>query len=295
MSIKIFADAASNLFQSILKRKELEIHVMNMHLTIGDREYNCYDDEIDIDEFSHIYYSEMKEGKKVRTSLVGPGDYLEAFEKEVSVGNQIICFTMAKGISGTYNSACLAKDEINEKYEKEMVYVVDSMTAGLGEGLQAIHAAELVKKGTTFEELKQECEEFKYDVRSEFTVDNIKYLLSTGRVNKLLSRFINLVKVKILLKNNENSKIAFAGSTIGRKTSIKKLAKMVLEKIDHKREQIVYITHCDCIEDAKKLKALLEEGNVKNIETYAYDLISGAHIGPDSLAVFYVAKKKKQK
>ena len=291
MGISIIADAVSNLFPNILKDKNLNVKVMNMHLTIGDREYNCYDDPINISEFSKTYFQMMDEGYKASTTLVNSFDFSEIFKQEIAKGNKVLCFCMAKGISGTYNSACAAAQEINEGANEEMVHVIDTMTAGLGEGLQAIHADKLVKEGKTFEELVEACDNYKLTVRSDFTVDNIKYLISTGRVSRLLAKFANLINIKVLLKHNSESKIAFAGSAIGRKNSIKKLAKLILEKIDMNVDQIVYITHCDSIEDAEKLKGFLVEGGVKNIETYDYDLISGAHIGPNSLAVFYIAKK----
>lgn len=291
MGVSIIADAVSNLFPEILKENNLNIRVMNMHLTIGDREYNCYNDPIDIKEFSKTYFQMMEDGYKASTTLINSYDFTEAFEEEIAKGNKVICFCMAKGISGTYNSAVIAADEINEKYKEEMVHVIDSMTAGLGEGMQAIHADELVKAGKSFEEIVEECERYKLFVRSDFTVDNIKFLVSTGRVSRLLAKFINLINVKVLLKHNEESKIAFAGSVLGRKNSMKKLTKLVLSKIDTEIEQVVYITHCACMEDALKLQELLEEGGVKNIKIYDYDLISGAHIGPKSLAIFYIAKE----
>lgn len=291
MGVSIIADAVSNLFPEILKENNLNIRVMNMHLTIGDREYNCYNDPIDIKEFSKTYFQMMEDGYKASTTLINSYDFTEAFEEEIAKGNKVICFCMAKGISGTYNSAVIAADEINEKYKEEMVHVIDSMTAGLGEGMQAIHADELVKAGKSFEEIVEECERYKLFVRSDFTVDNIKFLVSTGRVSRLLAKFINLINVKVLLKHNEESKIAFAGSVLGRKNSMKKLTKLVLNKIDTEIEQVVYITHCACMEDALKLQELLEEGGVKNIKIYDYDLISGAHIGPKSLAIFYIAKE----
>lgn len=291
MGIKIIADAASNLFGSILKEKNLDIKVMSLHLTVNGKEYLCYDDEIDIKEFSKSYYEQIEEGAEVKTSLVGPGQFEEVFREEIAKWNKVICFTMAKGISGTYNSACVARDTINEETKEESVYVIDSMTAGFGEGLQAIHAYELVKQGKSFEEIVKECEEFKRFVRSDFTVDNIKHLLKTGRVGKALARFVHLLNIKILLKRNDESKIAFSGSAIGMNNAIKQLSKVVIDNIDLEREQIAYITHCNVMENALKIKENLEKAGVKNIEIYDYDLISGAHIGPGSLAVFYIAKE----
>ena len=291
MGIKIIADAASNLFGSILKEKNLDIKVMSLHLTVNGKDYLCYDDEIDIKEFSKTYYEQIAEGAEVKTSLVGPGQFEEVFKEEIAKGNKIICFTMAKGISGTYNSACVARDMINEETKEESVVVIDSMTAGFGEGLQAIRAYQLVQEGKSFEEIVKECETFKRFVRSDFTVDNIKHLLKTGRVGKALARFVHLLNIKILLKRNEESKIAFGGSAIGMNNAIKQLAKIVTDNIDLSVEQTVYITHCNVMDNALKLKEIIEKAGVKNIEIYDYDLISGAHIGPGSLAIFYVAKE----
>lgn len=296
MAIKIVCDAVSNLFKNILQEKNLDVKVMPLHLTIGDKEYNCYDDDLDIEEFSKTYYEMMDQGIEASTSLVNPQQYIDVFEEEVNKGNQVICFTMAKGISGTYNSAVMAMNEINDKYQKEMVYIIDTMTAGLGEGLQVIHADSLVKAGKSFAEVKKECEQYKLFVRSDFTVGNVKYLIKTGRASKALAKFVNFLKIKVLLKHNEESKIALLGTAIGKVKAMKKLASTVIEKIDQKNEQTIYITHCNVIEDALEFKKLLINGGLKNkIEIYYYDLISGAHIGPGSLAVFYVAKKGQTK
>lgn len=293
MAIKIICDAVSNLFKSIVKEKELDVKVLNIHLDIGDKEYNCYDDDLDIEEFSKTYYEMMDQGVEAKTTLVNPNQYIEAFEEEVKQGNQVICFTMAKGISGTYQSAIMAMNEINEKYLKEMVYVVDSMTAGLGEGMQVIHACNLVKQGKSFNEIKHAVDEYRMVVRSDFTVGNIKYLIKTGRASKALAKFMNFLKIKVLLKHTDESKIGLLATAIGKANAMKKLANTVIEKIDeHKEEETIYITHCNVIDDAHELERLLREGGIKNkIEIYYYDLVSGAHIGPGSLAVFYICRK----
>ncbi len=289
MAIKIYADAVSNLFKTILEDKKLDIKIMNVHLRIEDDEYLCYDGIDNIDEFSKIYYQAVADKKKIGTSLVTPGDYEEAFRKEVEAGNKVVCFTMAQGISGTYQSACLARDDINLEKGETVVEVIDCMTAGFGEGLQAIHAYELAQQGKTFEEIVKECEEFKHYVKSDFTVDDIQYLIKTGRVGKTLARFVNFLNVKILLKRSNKSSIAFAGTARGKANAIKELAKKCVESINKDLPQIVYITHCNVIEDAEKLKKMLNEGGVENVEIYDYDFVSGTHIGPGSLAVFYVS------
>ena len=291
MSVTVIADAVSNLFFDIRKKKNLDIRIMNLHLRMNDREFVCYDENLNLEEFLKHYYENMSEGVEVKTSLASPGEFEKVFKEEIEKGNKVICFTMASGISGTYNSACLARDLIKDETGKDDITVIDSMTAGFGEGLQAIHAYELVKAGKTYEEVVKEAEAFKHFVRSDFTVDNIKYLVKTGRVPSVLARFMNLLKIKVMLKRSDKSNIAFAGSALGKTAAISTLAKTVTTNIDTKLDQIIYITHCNCIEDANKLKDILEKKGLKNIEIYDYDVISGAHIGPGSLAVFYVGKK----
>lgn len=288
--IKIFADSVSNLFPDIIKSKKLDIKVLKVHLQIDNVTYDLYEENFDVKKFNKIYYDALEQKKEIHTSLISPGEYIEAFKEEIDKGNKVICFTMAQGISGTYQSACLARDMINEEYNDKKVEVIDSMTAGFGEGLQAIRAANLVKEGKSFEEIIKDCEKYKHYVRSNFTVDNIKYLVSTGRVSKTLAKFITLLNIKVLLKRSEESKIAFAGTAFGKINAIRQLARVVLNKIKKTKKQIVYITHCNIINDANKLKDLLIKGGVKDVEIYDYDFVSGAHIGPGSLAVFYEAQ-----
>ena len=291
MSVKILADAVSNLFPQILKEKELDIRIIPIMLRIDGDSYNLYNDSFNLEEFNKKYYEAVADNKNLATSLISPGEYASIFKEEIEKGNKVICFTMAQGISGTFQSACIARDMVNEEYGDKVVEIVESMTAGFGEGLQAIHAYQLAKKGKSFEEIIKDAEIFKHFVRSDFTVDKIKYLLSTGRVSKTLARFASLLNIKVLLKRSKDSKIEFSGTSLGKINAIKQLARLVLTKINKAKNQIVYITHCNIIGDANKLKELLIKGGVKNVEIYDYDFISGAHIGPGSLAVFYEAKE----
>ena len=292
MGIAIIADAVSNLFRDIIADKNLKVTIMNVRLRINEKEYYVYDDIKNVRLFSKTYFEAMKNPKtKIQTTLVSTGEYYEAFKKEVVKGNKVICFTMASGISGTYQSACIARDMINSDRQEKTIEVIDCMTAGMGEGLQVIHAQELIEEGKDFDEIVKELNEFKHYVRSDFTVDNIKYLLRTGCVLKTLGRFANFLDIKILLKRSDHSNIAYAGHAKGKKKAIAKLIDTVVENINLDIEQTVYITHCDIIEEAEQIKSMLEERGIKNIEIYDYDIISGAHIGPGSLAVFYVGKE----
>ena len=293
MSIKVYCDAGSNLYPEILKAKSLDINVLSMDVSLGEKTYHLYHDDVNVKEFSKEFFNTLKSNKdSVRTSLVSPGDFLDAFKKEVEAGNQVICFTMAKGISGTYNSAVLAATEVNGEVGKEAVHVVDSATAGFGEGLQAIAAYENVKAGKSFEEVCKAADELVFKVRSEFTVDDVTYLVATGRISKTVAKIANLLRIKVMLKGNNESKIEVVTKVHGRKMALKNLSKTLQAKIKDPKNQTVYITHCVAEEEALALKKELNAAGIPNIEVYPYDLVTGAHVGPGCIAIFYIGENR---
>ena len=293
MSVKIYCDAGSNLYPAILKAKKAEINVFPMNVTVNDKVYRCYEDHIDVEAFSKEFYESLDPRKKnVRTSLVSPGEYQKAFQEEANQGNEVVCFTLAKGISGTYNAACLAAEAVNEKVGKKVIHVVNSATAGLGEGLQALHAYEDVKARKSFEEVVKNAEDLVFKVRSEFTVDDIVYLSNTGRVSPIVAKIANILRIKVMLKGSDESEIALTKKVHGRKSALKNLVTTCLEKIVDKENQTVYITHCNCVDEADEVKNELLAGGIKNIEVYPYDLVTGAHVGPGTVAIFYLGENR---
>lgn len=286
MAIKIYTDASSNLFSSILKENNSEITVLPMALRIDDKEYLCYKDDIDVEEMSKDFYSEMVKGAKPKTSLTSPGLFMEKCKEEVAKGNQVIYVTLASGISGTFQSASLIAEEINNDAKKKMVAVIDSKTAGLGEGRIALKAENLAKSGLEFEKIILETEEYVKKVRSEFTVDSIKYLANTGRVSNVTAIIANMLSIKPLLYGSDEAKIEVTSKVHGRKNALKKLAEQVNDNIVGK-DQVVYISHCNSLDDAKYFENLLHEFGINNTKIYFYDLVTGAHVGPGTIAVFY--------
>lgn len=294
MSIKIFTDASSNLFKEILKNKDMDITVLPMTLELDDKKYVCYSDDIDVDLMSKEFYTKMKEGHKPKTSLVSPGVFDEVVREEVENGNKVIYVSLSSGISGSYQNACMIANQINEEYKEKMVDVIDSRTAGFGEGMIAIKAFMYAKDGLSLDEVIEKTNEYLFSVRSEFMVDSIKYLAQNGRVSKITAAFASILGIKPLLYGSAEGKIEVTSKARGKKMAINNLASQVIEYIKDK-ESTVYIGHCDDIEGANKLKDLLCEKGINNVEIYYYDLVTGAHVGPGSIAVFYEGETRKFK
>ena len=168
MAIKIYTDASSNLFESILKEKNLDIQVLPMTVEIGDKSYLCYKDQIDVVEFSKTFYEKMKEGIRPKTSLPNPGLFQQSMEKEISNGNKVLYISLAGGISGTFQTTSMIANQINAKYKEEKVKVLNSKTAGLGEGMICMYAYQESLEENNLEKLFSKVEEYTKKTRSEF-------------------------------------------------------------------------------------------------------------------------------
>lgn len=292
MAIKIYTDAASNLFENILKEKNMDITVLPMTVQIDDKTYQCYKDKIDVAEFSKTFYELMKEGHQPKTSLPNPGLILGKMEEEVKNGNKVLFVSLASGVSGTYQTTLMLAKQVNESTNSDSIHVINSKTAGLGEGKIAMYAYEASKTEPDFDKLTAKVEEYVKHVRSEFFVDSLEYLTHTGRIKKIAAKVTSLLSIKPLLYGSDEGKIEPTSIVRGRIKALKKLADQVNDHISDKNSKI-YITHCNDLEGAEKLKSTLEEMGMHDIEIYFYDLVTGSHVGPGTIAVFYDGENRK--
>lgn len=291
MSVKVYTDAGSNLFKEILAKRGVEITVLPMTLTTKEKEYHCYSDDIDLAKMSKDFYTEMRNGSRPKTSLPSPGLFEELAKKDVANGESVLFVTLSSGISGTFQSASFVASQINEAEGREAVAVLDSKTAGFGEGMIALKAASLSKEGLTLSEIKEQTEEYLKKVRSEFTVDSIKYLADSGRVSALTAKIADVLMIKPLLYGSDEGKIVVTAKVPGRKNALKRLASQLLGHIE-KKDSPVYIAHCDAETEAKAIEKELHENGVTNTEVYYYDLVTGAHVGPGTIALFYEGENR---
>lgn len=294
MGVSVFTDAGSNLFSSYLKENGLSIYVLPMPLQIGGENYLCYEDNVDAEKLSEHVYAEMKQGKAVKTSLPSPGLLEEKAREEIEKGNKVVFISLSSGISGSCQSGKLIASSLNEEKGQDVMATIDSKTAGFGEGMIAIYAEKLAKAGLPFEEIVAKTTDYVEHVRSEFTVDSLKYLAATGRISNLKAVLAGALMIKPLLYGSEEGKIVVTSKAVGRKAAIKRLVQQVADNIEDKASK-VYITHAAAKEEAESMKEALREKGIENVEITFYDLITGAHVGPGTLAVFYEGKNREVK
>jgi len=287
MKYTVFADGTANLPKHLLN----DIRLLSCTYTIDDNVVNYAGN---IDEFDGSnFYDDLNNGKKVKTSLINIHSFIEGFESVLKGGQDIIYVSMSSGISGTYNAASLAKEELESKYPERKIFIVDSLGCGFGAGLLALLAVRYGKKGMDAEE---SFEKLKLDVPhicQYFTVDDLNFLKQTGRVSGPTAAIAAIMNIKPILFGDETGHIISSGKVKGRKAAIEALFNKFKEKAIDVNNNLVCISHGNCLEDANKLAEKLKQLHDQlEITICMHEPFSGSHVGPGMLGLFFYGKER---
>lgn len=286
----IFVDSSANIPDKLREG----IHVIPYLCTINGEEFACSEDA-DFSELAKSFYQKMREDADVKTSLIVEERFIEAIAPTLEAGKDALLITIASGVSGTYNQALNAKKTLEERFPKQKVYVLDSANASLGEGLLALKVADLRAMG----ESAQTCAEWftrnAYKMNSYLTVDDLKYLRRGGRISRTLAIAGSLLNIKPLIRADGGTpaKLSSYGKVRGRRKAISSLVEAFDKNVVRPETQTVAITHADCEEDALELAAILKEHGARDVIVEYYDLCSGIHVGPGTIALFFMGKDRK--
>lgn len=284
MSFAIVTDTSANLPSPMLKK--LGISAIPFSYTIDGRELSCTDTEaFDGAE----YYGLMRGGTKVTTSQITPYKYELEFAPILERGEDILFVGMSSGISGSYDMAEFTAQKLRERFPERKLRLVDTLGASLGEGIFALYAARMRKSGLTLDETADRLLDMRLNMAQLFTVDDLMHLKSTGRLFGAAAKVGSMLQIKPLLKGNDEGRIVVCGVARGFKKAVAAMAKKFDELVDNASGQIVGIAHADCPEAAKKLEELLRQNNPpREILTVCYEPVTGSHVGPGTLALFFM-------
>ena len=239
------------------------------------------------------FFDKLREGKMSTTSQVNPeeaADMLEPFLKE---GKDILQLGFSSGLSGTLNSMKIAGEMLQEKYPEAKVIVIDTLCACLGEALLLYKALQQKEKGMNIDELAQWVEENKLHICHNVTVDDLHHLQRGGRISKTTAVLGTLVQIKPIIHMDDNGKLQVIGKERGRKKSLNKIVDMAVEQSKGWDNDIIMITHGDCIKDAEYVAKLVREKmGIDNILINNIGTVIGSHTGPGVVAVFCMGNKR---
>ena len=270
--------------------KENQVACVSLTYTIDGETYNK-DTSLPFGEF----YARVRAGAMPTTAQTNPEDVKAAMEPCLKEGKDVLYIAFSSGLSGSYNSARLAGLEMEEEYPEAKILVVDSLGASLGQGLMVYKAVSLKEEGKTIEEVHAWLEENKLHVGHVFTVDDLNHLYRGGRVSKTAAVIGSMIKIKPLLHVDNEGHLIPLGKARGRKKSLQALVDMMEERVGSYKEKndIIFISHADCLEDAKALSALVKEKfGVDKFLIHDVGPTIGAHSGPGTLALFFMAEKR---
>ena len=282
MSFAVFADGSANLPKSMLDG----ISLLPCEYTVDGEPQTYWGD---VDSFdAHEFYDGLKIGKTVRTSLLNTQLFLSRFGTILTKGTDIIYISMSSGISGTYNAARLAAEELMELYQGRFVHVVDSLGCGFGSGLLAVKAAELSKQGMSARVAANILDQEVPHCCQYFTVDDLSFLKKTGRVSGMTAKIGTVLNIKPVLFGDPTGHIISCAKVRGRRKAIETLVKKYEEKRIKSGEQRICISHGDCLEDAEILAGLVRNITPEcPITICQHEPFSGAHVGPGMLGLFF--------
>ncbi len=287
MTFAVFADGTANLPGTLLK----DITLLPSEYTI-DGVPSVYSG--DIEHFDvHSYYESLRGGIVVKTSLLNSALFMTHFEPLLKDGTDIVYVAMSSGISGTYNAARTAAQQLMEEYPERFVHIVDSHGCGFGNGMLAIKAAELSRENIPVREAAQILDDMVPHCCQYFTVDDLNFLKRTGRVSGATALIGTTLNIKPILYGDHTGHIVSCAKCRGRKKSIQMLADKYHEKHMNLANPTVFISHGDCLADAERLKELiLAETPDANVVVCPHEPFSGAHVGPGMLGLFFLGKER---
>lgn len=280
----ITTDTTADLPESYICENNLGI--LSLSYTIDGETYDR-SKELPVKNF----YDKMRAGSLPTTSQVNPENAKQFFLEMMQKHNaDILHIAFSSALSGSYNSTCIGAEELMEEHPQHKVIVLDSLCASLGEGLFVHRALENQKKGMSLEENIKWLEEHKAYLVQHFTVDDLFHLHRGGRVSKTAAILGTMINLKPVLHVDSEGRLTALSKVRGRKKSLMTLVDNMEKQMGsyQNENEIVFISHGDCIEDAQYVANLIEQRfGIKNFLINHVGPTIGAHSGPGTVALFY--------
>lgn len=292
MDFEIVTDSCCNLLEDMID--DFGIHVLPLTFMVDgeDAVYQSYlkGERTDLKQF----YTMMREGKVFKTSLPNLVESEALFRELLDAGRDVLYLAFSSGLSGTYQALSIMLAQLQEEYPERKVYAVDTLAASGGQGLLVWHAVQHARAGESIDEVRDWVEENKLHLAHWFTVDDLMFLFRGGRVSKTAAWAGTLLNIKPVLHVDDEGRLIPMEKVRGRKKSLAALVdhmeKSALQPVS---DQMVFITHGDCLEDAQFVAEKVKERfGVKEVVINYVDPVIGAHSGPGTMALFFLADKR---
>lgn len=248
----------------------------------------------DLDGLSHEeFFEKLRKGSLPTTSQINPEEARKLLEPVVKEGKDILYIGFSSGLSGSYNSVRMAADDLMEDYPEAKIITIDSLCASMGEGLLLYKTLQLKEQGKKLDEITEWIEENKLHICHNVTVDDLNHLHRGGRISKTTAVLGTMVKIKPIIHMDNEGKLVVIGKERGRKKSLLALLDKMEKQMQGYENDVVMITHGDCIEDAKYLaEQIRKRFGIENIIINGIGSVIGSHTGAGVVAVFFMGNER---
>lgn len=277
--IRFLVDSSSDYTMEEIKEKGLDY--VSLCITINEKNYL---DGVEMDR-NTLYEMLINGSEFPKTAQPSPEFFLNVFKDAKEKGDSVICVALSSGISGTYQSAVLAKNIA----DYDDIYVIDSLCAACGINIIVNHGMKLREQGMSAKEIVAQLENLKNKVKIFAAIDTMEYLYKGGRVNRATAAIGNLTNLKPIITLNGEGKIEIPAKCIGKVKAINNVIKLA-EDLGIDTDYEMYSIYCHGTENTEKLEDKLAKAGYSVTERRQIGSTIGCHVGPGAFGIIFVTK-----
>lgn len=278
MDIKIVADSSCDLSQEL--KEEINIDIAPLTLILEEKEY------VDDENLNVLEYIENMAQCKTspKTACPSPQDYIEKYKGKES----ILVVPLSSKLSGSYNSAVLAKNLFLDEIGNKFIHVFDSVTASVGQTIIALKINELSKLNLGELEIVEKVSKYISEMKTFFLLENLDHLAKAGRLNPIIAKVANMLSIKPIMGSNDDGTIRLVEKTRGYKKAFKRFIDIIGEEGTNLEQKVLGIAHCNCLERALKFKEeVLKRYNFKDVVVVEMSGLSTTYADDGGLVIAF--------
>lgn len=287
----IICDTSCDLVKPLRERFGIDDYISGL---IYFPDGHCENSDLDWERHNPIkYYESMTDKKTLYKSALAPvGDIAEKFENQLKLGKDVLCITLSSGLSGTFSTCEMVKNDLLKKYPERKIICIDSLRYSTALALIVIYAAMKKKAGATLEETAEFIENIKENIHQIGPMDDLFFLCKTGRISNFKAFFGSLVGINPMADFNHKGLAEVIGKFKGKKAAFDAVIKYMKATIVNPEEQIIFVAHSNRQAAAEALRdMIIKEFNPKEVIINHIGMSCGSSIGPGLCAAFYYGEK----
>ncbi len=284
MTFKILTDSTADLSESWVQ--ENDVQVLGLTIQLDGQTYETVGpDKLTSDQL----LAKMETGSKPTTSQINVGQFEDVFRSYAKEETPVLYVAFASALSGTYQSAIMARDMVLEDYPNAVIRIIDTKAASMGEGLLVMKATEARTAGQTLEQAADLIESLVPKVKTYFLVDDLNHLMQGGRISKTAALMGSLVNIKPIIAVKGDGTLDSVAKVRGKKKAQAEVVRMTLENVSDPRVVIAYAGEKEVAENIKE--QLLASGQVTEVLIMPLGPVISTHTGPGTLGLFSIGSE----